>query len=65
VVVAHGGNGAVDDAQVVPLDPNVLERLGQVEDEPIPGFSCLDHLYNDPAIKVKLNHFLLMKMKLK
>jgi hypothetical protein len=49
VVVAHGGNGDVDDAQVVSLDPNELERFRQVEDEPIPGFSCLDNLYNDPV----------------
>ena len=54
MVVAHGRNGAVDDAQVVPLDPNVLERLRQVEDEPIPGFSCLDHLYNDPENKSQI-----------
>ena len=37
------------DAQVVSLDPNVLERLRRVENEPIPGFSCFDHLYNDPV----------------
>ena len=57
MVVAHGRNGTVDDAQVVPLDPNVLERLRKVEDEPIPRFSCLDHLYDDPENKSQIKSF--------
>lgn len=47
-VVAHGADGAVDVAQLVPLLPQGGDLDGQLDEEPIPTLGRLEHLEYDP-----------------